>query len=87
MKKVLSIVMIFVFLFFGIKIGMTSSEKQNLEERLEEFESKIIDPNNNYVPKNEMINPNIIGSIGKKVEVIIDKSFSVLKKVIKKIVD
>lgn len=90
MKRAVVIFLIFIFLFLGIMIGSNSSSLDNskLSEELKDFEGQITLPNNDYHGRDvQEVVPNIFAKIGKKVEVIIDKTFGATKGVIKKIID
>lgn len=69
MRKFVYIFIILCVLFIGMEIGDISSDTKSkeLQDRIEDFEDQITNPDNNYKPgqDNKGINPNITNDIAK----------------------
>lgn len=65
---------------------MGKPTRNSIESDIDDFESEIITPDNDYNKSND-IDPNIVSNVGKKVEKVIDKAFDILFDVVKKIID
>lgn len=91
MKKFLYIFLIFVVLFIGMELGVPSKEStsKELEDKIDDFEDQITDPNNNYKPgqDNNEINPNITNDLAKTgeraISGIFDFTFGLLESFVK----
>lgn len=79
MKKFIYIFLILCALFIGMEMGVPSkdSKSRELEDKLDDFEDQITDPDNNYKPgqDNLDINPNITNNIAKTGEKAISGIF------------
>ena len=79
LKKFIYIFLILCALFIGMELGVTSKDTKSkeLEDRIDNFEEQITDPNNNYKPgqDNTGINPNITNDLAKTGEKAISGLF------------
>lgn len=78
MKKTLYIFLIGCVLFLGILIGRPTGKtaSDEIEDRIDEFEKDITDPDQNYTPdKKSNITPNLSNSLAKTGENLLDGLF------------
>lgn len=79
MKKILYIFIILCVLFIGMELGGTTDQtkSKDLNDKIDDFEDEITNPNNNYKPgqDNNEINPNISNDIAKTGEKAISGIF------------
>lgn len=79
MRKFAYVFLILCVLFIGMELGVPSKEVTSgeLNERIDNFEREITNPNNNYKPgqDNHDINPNITNDIAKTGEKAITSVF------------
>lgn len=84
MRKIFILILILFVFLFGLSIGgsFNKSSSKLFEEAKEQFESEIINPENNYSNSPLVPNNNIVNIIAKKAENlidgVIDKIFSFL---------
>lgn len=90
MKKILYIFIILCVLFIGMELGGTTdySKSEDLNDKIDDFEDEITDPNNNYIPgqDNNKIDPNITNNIAKTGEKAISEIFEYTFKFLEKFV-
>jgi len=92
MKKFAYIFLVLCALFIGMEIGVLSNDTKTreLDERIDEFERQITDPNNNYQPgqDNQKVNPNITNNLAKTGEKAItsffDYTLGIIESLVKK---
>lgn len=80
--------LILLFFFIGYILNV-SNDNQNtmINDKLKDFEDKIIISDNTYVPEENTITDNIFNKGGKKIEGIIDGGFDFLFNIVKGIID
>lgn len=86
MNKVMIFILIIVVFIFGINLSDTTiSTNEILKDNINNFESEIIQPDNEYKPSELIPKRNKVSSVANKIDETFDNIFEKVKEIIKKL--